>query len=81
MERYEVIQPGAAERIIAMAEAEQQSRHSLERTGLRGGLVLWALIMVTTVVLAWLGSHTAAWVVGSGFGLMMLDRFIRSRNG
>lgn len=81
MERYESVHPGASERIFVIAEKEQNNRHFLEKVGLVGGLIVWVLLLAAAVILAWLGSHTAAWVVGSGVGLMMLDRFLKGRTG
>ena len=81
MERYEQVQRGSADRILTMAEGEQENRHSLEMVGLVGGLVVWTLLLAATVLLAWLGARTAAAVVGSGVGLMMLDRFLKNRTG
>ncbi len=62
-----------------MVEREQNARHFLEVTGLFGGFIMWLALLVSTVFLAYLGANTAAAVVGSGVGLMMLDRFIRGR--
>ena len=80
MDRYEVILPGAAERLFTMAEDEQKNRHFMERVGLVGGFLVWFVLLAAAVVLAYLGARTAAAVVGSGVGLMMLDRFISRRN-
>ncbi|MCY3745033.1 MAG: DUF2335 domain-containing protein [Acidobacteria bacterium] len=79
LEKYETVLPGAAERIVSMAEAEHQNRHFLEKVGLIGGLLVWFALLVAAVLLAHYGARTAAAVVGSGVGLMMLDRFIKRR--
>lgn len=79
LDKYELVLPGAAERIVTMAEKEQTNRHFLERVGLIGGFFMWLALLVAAVLLAHFGARTAAWVVGSGVGLMMLDRFLRGR--
>ncbi len=79
MEKYESALPGAAERIMKMAEIEQGARHFLEVSGLFSGFIMWLALLVASVTLAYLEADLAAAVVGSGVGLMMLDRFIRGR--
>ncbi len=75
--RYEEIVPGAGERILAMAEKEQQNRHSMNWLGLIGGSLLWGGVLYAAVRLAELDARTAAAIVGSGVGLPLLARFFR----
>ncbi|MFF4932265.1 DUF2335 domain-containing protein [Streptomyces griseofuscus] len=75
MQGYEDVQPGFAERIMAMAEREQQHRHDMDRTDAgqayrlasRGqilALVALAIMASLAITLAVLGQPVWAAVVG-----------------
>ncbi|MBU7579816.1 MAG: DUF2335 domain-containing protein [Porphyrobacter sp.] len=74
---YEAISPGAAERIISMAEANMNHRHAMERTivqseyGLRSRgqwLALAALVAMLGVIAFtfWIGHPVEAAILGGG---------------
>ena len=69
LEEYERIVPGAAERIIAMAEKEQTQRHSLEsRTAIvESRLGTWGLVFA--FVLAMVLLTGAIWLISRGYSL------------
>lgn len=86
LERYEQILPGAAERIITMAEAEQSHRHTIERKdyaeaklGQVFGFVLGALGLIGSVFVSILGSGWAGSALGGTTVLGLVAVFVVGR--
>lgn len=84
-DQYERTLPGAAERILAMGESEQKSRHKtqsanlgLERFKTTWGFVGWGLTLGATVYLGYLGETIVAAILGSGIGLSGIARILRA---
>lgn len=85
--RYEAISPGAADRIISMAEANMNHRHTMDRTivaseyGLRTRgqwLALVALIVMLAVIAFtfWIGHPIEATVLGGGTLVTVTGMFL-----
>jgi len=79
LEKYNLIVPGAAERILAMAEAQARHRQQLElkvvdsdirnaRTGLHYGLVIGLVSIIGGVLCIWSGHEIGGSILG-GVGL------------
>lgn len=82
-EKYDGILPGAAERILAMAENEQKHRHQLNhkveqsaRRGLRYGFWfgLWSLVLAGFFV--WQGAALQGMVVAGAYLVTIVGAFI-----
>lgn len=74
---YEDVLPGSADRIISMAERQQEHRHSLERTSVEGGSKrawwgLWLGFVISVIVMT-LGTITILlgqpWAGGAVMGV------------
>lgn len=90
--RYEVICPGAADRLITMAENQQQHRQSLEaiavpstfaaqRTGQRNALISTVVALLCSFGLGLVGAEIAAGVVGGSTVVSLAGVFIVGRLG
>ena len=86
---YEAVHPGAAERILRMAESNQQHRHMLESEALRRDYSLQArgqmfAIAALIAMLAligftfWVGQPIAGSVLGTGTIAAIVGMFLRS---
>lgn len=84
---YDDIVPGAAERIVRMAEQEQDFRHEVTRTGVKGGVdgikrgQIFALIVVlimalASVACAALDQAGVAMVLGGGTLVSLVVAFL-----
>lgn len=91
LEKYNKAVPNAAERIIQMAEKEQENRHSLQQTELqyrmklemRGqilGFVLALLFTGATVLFAYLGHLKLALTFGAPLIIGICSIFVLRRN-
>lgn len=97
LRNYDLVLPGAAERILAMAESEQQHRHGLEtqivgsEASLRGRGQWFALasliasLVVVALFAAWGAAGPGAWLGGaiivSVVGGFLGQRLIKRRMG
>lgn len=92
LEKYERVSPGAAKRIIAMAERESNHRHELERTlvdneykqasrGQNCAATLGALAIVLGTIAGILGAQLAGSVIGGLVVVGLVSAFIRGRRG
>lgn len=90
LQGYEDVVPGAAERIIAMAESEQNHRHHIQRestnkhyafrrTGQFFGLLVALGGLTTAGYIAYLGHPAAASVIGGTTLLGMVAVFVTGR--
>lgn len=88
LEKYERASPGAAERIIAMAETQSSHRHELEKTfveqaskGQNYAARLGALAILSGTIAGILGAQWTGSVIG-GLGMVgLVYVFIRGRRG
>lgn len=92
LEKYERVSPGAAERIIAMAETQNSHRHELEKSlvdnehkqasrGQNCAVVLGALAIVSGAIAGILGAQLAGSVIGGLVVAGLVYAFIRGRRG
>lgn len=88
--RYEAITPGAADRIIAMAERQSAHRQELEssvihgnltaqRVGQRYGLIIGVLGISAAVILGVIGKELASSALGGGTVVSLVALFITGR--
>lgn len=84
---YEVVVPGSAERIVKMAEQEQQFRHEMTRAAVQGGmsgvkrgqvfaLIVVAIMAVACVICAALDQAVVASVLGGGTLVSLVAAFL-----
>jgi len=82
---YDEIHPGAAERILAMAEKEQGSRNSRNSLGLAFGFATAVLCICASAYVALHGTSIGHTVVASllagNTAVILVGRFLRQRNG
>jgi uncharacterized membrane protein len=83
MEHYERIQKGSANRLISMAESEEDHRHTMERRGqiIGAGLPVF-FVLVGAVVFLITGSWAAVALAATGLtpaGYSFLRDVVRSR--
>lgn len=90
LQGYEAIVPGAAERILAMAEADTKHQHAIEFAALaaaegevkRGqwfGFGIGALALICSIVALLLGSSTVAAIIGGSTVVGLVSVFIIGR--
>lgn len=90
LEKYEQVSPGAAERIIAMAEAEISHRHELEKSlvnneskqtsnGQICAVTLGALAIIFGAIAGILGAQWTGSVIGGLVVVGLVSAFIRGR--
>jgi len=90
LQGYEAIVPGAAERILAMAEADTKHQHSIEFAALaaaecevkRGqwfGFGIGAMALICSIVALLLGSPTVAAIIGGSTVVGLVSVFIIGR--
>lgn len=90
LEEYNMILPGAAERILSMAEAEAKHRHEMEKTvlietaseakrGQKYGLFMGIFAITASVVAAFLGAEKTAMVIGGSTVVGLVTVFIIGR--
>lgn len=88
--RYDAVIPGAAARIVAMAENDSKHLQEMERTSLAGtlkerrlgqalGFAVALAGFSTTIALAALGQGTAAGIVGSTTLVSLVSVFVVGR--
>lgn len=84
---YESILPGSADRILAMAEKQQEHRMGLEKTAVEGqvksnlrgqiiGFIVLVLGLVLSVVFAFLGMKTFAGSFATGTIVVLVSLFV-----
>jgi uncharacterized membrane protein len=84
---YEVVVAGSAERIVKMAEQEQQFRHEMTRAAVQGGmsgvkrgqlfaLMVVAIMTVASVICAALDQAVVASVLGGGTLVSLVAAFL-----
>lgn len=89
---YDEVRPGLADRIVSMAEREQQHRHTMQAESIRGGLNLSrrgqhyglgiALTVLVAAVILVLTGHEAAGIVIASVDLVSLAAvFVFGRSG
>lgn len=90
LEEYDRIVPGAAERILKMAEAEAQFQHDITSRALnaeakevgRGqilGFLMGALALLTSALALWLGHPDTASVIGGTTVVGLVSVFVVGR--
>lgn len=90
LRQYDEVLPGAAERLIAMAEREQQFSHDIaksslqaevdeSRRGSRGALIVSISAFAASVLLGLVGAHVAAATVGGTTVVGLATAFILGR--
>lgn len=90
LQGYEAIVPGAAERILAMAEADTKHQHAIEFAALaaaegevkRGqwfGFGIGAMALICSIVALLLGSPTVAAIIGGSTVVGLVSVFIIGR--
>lgn len=88
--QYNNIQPGFAERIVAMAEKEQAHRHSLEGTvvsssfkeaqrGQQYGLLIGVVAIIAGAVTAIAGAPVPGAIIGGGGVIGLVSVFVLGR--
>ncbi|OOG57342.1 hypothetical protein B0E48_07780 [Rhodanobacter sp. C03] len=87
MAAYEEVSPGSALKIIEMAQAEQQIRHHCMKTdvdaiprGQKFAMCSFVAAMITTCIIAYLGSPGAAAGFGGGAITVFGGAFILARH-
>ena len=89
LRQYEENFSGAAERVVAMAEKEQDHRHKIERRALTSDSIIRVLGMVFAFLITLVALGAAAWLATQGYeflggilGLggisLIIARFLRS---
>ena len=92
LEKYERVSPGAAERIIAMAERESSHRHELEKSlidneykqaskGQNCAVIIGALAIICGTIAGILGAQLAGSVIGGLVVVGLVSASIRGRRG
>ena len=81
MEKYERVSPGAAERIIAMAETQSSHRHGLESKGQNYAAMLGALAIISGTIAGVLGAQLVGSVIGGLVLVGLVSAFIQGRRG
>lgn len=92
LEKYERVSPGAAERIIAMAETESSHRHELEKSlvdneykeaskGQNCAVIIGALAIISGAIAGISGAQLAGSVIAGIGGAGLVSAFIRGRRG
>lgn len=88
--QYNDIQPGFAERIVAMAEREQAHRHSLEETvvtssfkeaqrGQKYGLSIGVVAIIAGAITAVAGAPVTGSIIGGGGVIGLVSVFVLGR--
>ncbi|MFI4984109.1 MAG: DUF2335 domain-containing protein [Rickettsiales bacterium] len=92
LESYEEIAPGSVDKIMEMAKAEQEHRHSWEnrylksmayttRVGQLLGFALAIILIYTCLIIAMDGNETLASVIAfSGFAFLMIAALASARS-
>jgi uncharacterized membrane protein len=75
LREYDVVVPGSADRIIAMAEREQEHQHAMERAASKNPFVLEMVGLVLGATVTCVGLALGAYCIVKGFTLAGLSLF------
>lgn len=78
-ERYAALIPNGAERIIAMAEREQNQRHLMERLGMASAFVLALAFLIAGTILVYAGHDQAGAAIVTTTVVALVGVFITGR--
>ena len=76
---YEEVCPGSADRIITMAEKQQQHRHSMEKWGLAASFLLTFTLVIGSIWLVYQGKELTGLVLLIGETVSLAGLFLWGR--